>query len=195
MISGLFTQIIMFILAGAIVFTYVQPTFQSIGQIQDDIAVYKEEQEKVQVVNERLDQLVERQSLVSSTEQAELFTYVPDEVDPIIIQRDLVQIAGLSGAIFEDVSYESGGSSQRSGGGGSDATASVSGVAAHSFSLAVSGTYEQTLELLSLLERNKYPLEVTALELSPVEGGFVSASLTLTTYQLADEEAASDSAE
>lgn len=194
MISGLFTQLVMFILAGAIIFTYVQPTFQSIGQIQDDIAVYKEEREKVQMVNERLDQLVERQSLVSSTEQAELFTYVPDEVDPIIIQRDLVQIAELSGAIFEDVSYESGGSSQR-GGDGSDTIASVSGVTAHSFSLAVSGTYGQTLELLSLLERNKYPLEVTALELSPVEGGFVSASLTLTTYQLADREAASDSAE
>lgn len=185
MISGLFTQIVLITLAGAIIFTYVEPTFRSIGQIQDDITVYKEEREKVQEVNERLNELLDRKSLVSADEQERLFTYLPDTVDPIIVQRDLLEIVEQSEVIFEDVSYDSPSSAQ--GGGGTAQNTAVTGVSAHTFTLSLSGTYEQVLQLLWLLERNKYPLEITSLELSPVEGGFIGASLTLTTYELADE--------
>ena len=52
----------------------------------------------------------------------------------------------------------------------------------YSFSLSVEGTYLQLKTLFSLLEQNKYPLEVQSVDITSNEGGFLGAELTLATY-------------
>ncbi len=39
--KGLFSQIAMMILSLAIIFTYVKPVFEEIGEVQDNIGPYK----------------------------------------------------------------------------------------------------------------------------------------------------------
>lgn len=181
--QGLFTQIAMLILAVAIIITYVQPTFVRIGSVQDDIGVYEEQRSKVAAVNGQLAALVARMESVSNDDKRRLLTYLPDSVDEVAVQRDLVAIMAEAGVIYKSVSYM---------GKIEDlSTASDEKVilpAASSFELAMDGTYGQIKNFLRLLEQNQYPLEIRNLDINQLEGGFLNANVQLYTYAYKPQE-------
>lgn len=173
--KGLFTEIIMIALAVGIVFTYIKPTFAEITKTQDDIMLYRTEIEKISGVNEDLQVLVDKLRGVSELDKRKLLTYLPDQVDSIDVMRTLSFMADRSGVVLNQVSFD---------GPLPNNQYEVNEVnpVPYTFSMQVEGTYSQIKSLLSQLEQNEYPLEVQSLTISVLNGGFLSASVQITTY-------------
>lgn len=176
--KGLVTQLGMVAVSIGIVITYIQPAFGEVEDIQNNIATYKTERDKVVTVNSRLSELMSDMGSVSNDDQRRLLTYMPDSIDEIAVSRDLLLITLQAGILYKDVKY--GGLGDRKGKKGSQA-AEVSSQP-HVFMLSVEGTYEQLKNLFRLLEQNNYPLEVQEVSIGKLEGGFLSAEIRLVTY-------------
>lgn len=178
--KGLFAQIGMVVISIAIIITYVQPAFSAIGKVQDNISVYRGEREKVAQVNSQLNALIETQKSVSLVDQNRLLTYMPDpdNVDPIAIPRDLALIAVQAGVIYKEASFDGFNPAPPPGQNPKISQEPQS----YQFSFSVEGTYSQLKNLFRLLEQNNYPLEVHDLTVEKIDGGFLSATMQLTTY-------------
>lgn len=176
--KGLFTQIAMVILSIAIIITYVEPAFGDIGDVQDEIGVYREEREKVASVNAQLAGLVQRLETIPREDQRRLERYLPDEVDPIAVPRDLAILAVESGVLYKSAGFVGAESFETAP--TNDSTETFPEV--HLFTYNVEGTYGQLKELFRLMELNDYPLEVRTLSVQRIEGGFLSASMQIATY-------------
>jgi len=183
--KGLFAQIAMVVVSIAIIITYVEPAFGEIGEVQDSIAVYREEREKVSQVNAQLSSLLQTQKSVSLVDQNKLLTYMPDKenIDTIAVPRDLALIALQAGVLYRSAAFA----------GTTDAPQSTTDQAStpgaltelpkpYNFTFAVEGTYTQLKNLFRLIEQNHYPLEVTELSIQNIEGAFLSVDMQLTTY-------------
>lgn len=174
--KGLFTQIIMVVISVAIIITYIKPGLSEATSTQDDIVVYQKGTESVSEVNDQLATLVSRLEGVSVEDQRRLLTYMPDKIDHISVLRDLLLISIESGATYKNSSYSEGGKTR-------DANSpAVNMPAKNVFSLQVDGTYDQLKKLLGLMEKNDYPLEITDLNISSIEGGLMSADISLNIY-------------
>ncbi len=173
--KGLFTEIIIIGLAVGIVFTYIRPTFADITKIQDDIMLYQTEREKISGVNDTLESMLIKMEGVSANDRGKLFTYLPDQIDAIDIQRTLSFMTEDSGLILVDVSY--GGVVQSA-----ELEEDELSPIAHTFTLSTEGSYSQIKRLLSIMEQNEYPLEVISLDISVLEGGFLSAEFEIAAY-------------
>lgn len=177
--KGLFAQIAMVGLSIAIIVTYVQPAFSNIGEVQDDISVYQEEREKVVSVNSQLSSLLSRLESVSASDYRSLNTYLPNEVDPIAVPRDLALITFAAGVIYNNASFVSA-LDQNSR---DDEDNETQPPQAYVFNLSVEGTYPQLKNLFRLLEQNEYPLEVRGVSIERSEGSFLSADISIVTYE------------
>lgn len=177
--KGLFTQIGMVIISIAIIITYVQPTFAEIGESQDQISVYQQERERVAAVNQMLASYVSRLDSVASTDQQRLITYMPDEVDVVAVQRDLLFITQQAGVLYQDSDVTESRPASRS----TSRSATTDELSdQQKFSLSIEGTYDQVKEFFRLLEQNNYPLEPFGVQIKSLEGGFLSVSMDLVTY-------------
>lgn len=184
--KGLFSQIALLVIGAAIVITYIRPMFDEIQNNQDQIATYQSERGKVESFNQALADRLRIIDEVFAADRERLLTYMPDQVDPIAVMRDLESIAEANNVIVESISDN--GSLQRDRSQRSvytDANQSDSrnaGPYAYSFGMSVTGSYEQIKAMLDRLDRNQYPLQVQLLEMTGEEGGFISASLNILTY-------------
>lgn len=179
---GLLMQIAITILSVGIIVSYVKPTFDLIGKNQNQIGVYKEELVKVAEVNDKLAQLSSNVSAIDAVDQRRLLTYMPDIVDTIVVPRTLEAIAEESGVILKNVTSESETKKTSSSDTVSVVDPTIQPQAAI-FAMAVEGSYDQLKKLLQLLEQNEYPLEVTSLKITKLDGGFLAIDLTITTYR------------
>ncbi len=179
MYRGLFSQIIIILLAAGIAFSYIKPTFDDIGKMQDDITTFKTERQKVDNVNNKLSELIDRLNGVPEAEQRKLLTYIPDEVDEIAVPRVLQIIAKQSGVLFTNVTY--GGVDQKSMLSNQENAASNYPVP-HTLTVAVEGTYQQIKSMITMLEENEYPLEVSLLDITVLKDSFLAADMTIVTY-------------
>ncbi len=174
--NSFFTQIVMAALAVGIIFVYVQPTFTSIGLIQESITQYQEETSKVSEVNARLSSLVSKINSISASDMKALLTYIPDEVDEVAVSRELLIMSEEAGAYLESIKYEE--------------TVPIPAmvnessveVVRHSFSLSLIGTYVQTKTFLTFLEQNNYPLEISKMSIISSETGIITSDIEIITY-------------
>jgi hypothetical protein len=173
--KGLFTEIAMIALAIGIVVTYIRPTFADITKTQDDTLLYQTERAKIIEVNDTLENLLVTVDNVEVNDKSKLFTYLPDQVDSIAVPRTLSFMAEDAGLILIDVSY---GGVQN----GEQLEEDEFSPIAHVFSMSVEGSYTQIKRLVSMMERNEYPLEVRSLNISVLEGGFLAAEFEIATY-------------
>lgn len=184
--KGLFSHVAMIVLAIGIAFFYIQPTFSDIRDMQDDIALYQTERQKVDDVNNQLASLVSRLESVSAEDQQRLLTYIPNEVDTIEVPRLLQDLTERAGLLLENVTYEDVNNEYVS-------DAENSGITdyptPHLVNMSVQGTYGQVKQLLRLLETNDYPLEVHSLEISVLQGNFLNADLSIITFSHVPPEA------
>jgi len=176
MSSSFLTQVAMAILSAGILYLYVYPTFVNIGVLQDSITVYQKEREKVIVVNEKLADLTRKVDSITPANQAALLTYLPNVFDDVAVTRDILNIALTAEVFLRTIKYNKTVSS-----GGVNKTDTPEPVS-HSFTLSISGGYEDIKLFLSLLEQNNYPLEVRSMQLNGSEGGIMDSSMTIYTY-------------
>ena len=174
-------QIILLGLAAGIGYFYVYPTVLTIGSLQDQIADYEAEQDRIASVNTMLNSLLQESNTISAANRQKLDVYLPRSVDTIAVSRTVQAIIEQSGVIVSSV--ETAGLPPEASQNPAD-TLIISDPVSFDMSFTVSGTYEQIKGLLRLLEQNDFPLEVTALALRATNGSFLEAEVTVRTYQL-----------
>jgi hypothetical protein len=180
--KGLFSQIAIILLSGLIIFTYVKPSLLATKTIQDKITLYQQQRQKVSTVNGKLATLKSSVDTVGEDDKHRLLTYMPNTVDTIAVPRDLTFIADEAGVVVNDIKYVG----LQKPIVGEATIVSPDGVPdMHVFELSVQGSYTQIKQLLVDLEQNAYPLEVHDLKMAKREGGFLTASLKIYTYNRA----------
>ena len=175
---GLLSQIALIVVAAALTITYTKPMFTDISEVQDKISVYQTETAKVAAVNQALATLVKKVDSVSQYDQKRLLTYIPNEVDNIAVPRDIQAITADAGIVVNGINYEGAVSVPQNSG----SEGAVSALEPHAFVIEFDSSYEQLKKVLSSLEQNHYPLEVTEMDINKKEGGFVSTTLKIITY-------------
>jgi hypothetical protein len=173
--KGLFAQIITIIVSITIFTIYVRPEFGEIGSVQDSIIIYQEKREGVAAVNKELALLVSRLDSVSNTDQRKLLTYLPDVIDHILVNRDLLLISREAGVSYQTSTYLNDKKGKVQDG-------NINLPTPHMFTLSVVGTYSQLKNVLYLTEQNHYPLEVNSIDIQRLEGELLSTQITFVTY-------------
>jgi hypothetical protein len=178
--KNLFIQIAMIIISIGIIVTFVEPTFSEIGGLQDDIAVYQTERQKVSSVNAQLDSLITVLNNVATDDQRRLVTYMPDEVDTINVVRDLSLISDEAEVVYISAAYvgEATSNTEQDDSGEAEFVQPQE----YTFDLSIEGTYEQIKNLFGLLEQNNYPIDVQTLSIQMKDGGFLTADMGLSVY-------------
>lgn len=177
MLKGLFSQLIMIALAIGIVVTYVQPTFVALGETQDTVATYREEQRRIAFVNQQLDDLNSSINNLPAADIEKLDTYLPsiDEIDTVAVARDIESISAATEVDLEQVSFV-----------GIDTTTDVSTsntLIPHAYSVTIVASYEAMKDFFAALAHNNYPLEVHELTVSQTDiTNTLQAEATLVTY-------------
>lgn len=184
--KGLFSQIAMVAVSVAIIALYVEPAFSDIAGVQDNIAVYQEELQKVSMVNATLNRHIETKKSVALVDQAKLARYLPDpdDLDDIAVLRDLALISIEAGVLYKEAVFL-----------GEDVVVADQTLETDltpkampmRFSFGVEGTYGQIKNLFSLLEQNDYPIEISALSIDQIEGGFLGVEMEFVTYAYQSE--------
>lgn len=189
--KGLFTQIILVLIAVGIIITYIKPEFSSINETQNSIASYQEENSKVKEVNDELERQVSIIENISQDDYRNLLTYMPDEIDSIAVMRDLKFIAEDAGVVLSSVSDLGEVASDNSQNElyfaetfdpYAEPLVQDKKPTVHAFSLSVQGSYLQIKGLIDRFEQNNYPMVVSELEIKSSEGGFLDGSITINTY-------------
>lgn len=182
--KGLFTQIGMVIISVAIIITYVEPEFQEIAQVQDNISTYQDERARVSQVNDRLQSLANQLDNVSLSDQERLLDYMPDadQVDQVGVPRDLAIISEEAGVVFTSATFVDFEEAQTRSRGDEEIQPDV-----HTFSFIVEGTYQQIKALVSLMEQNEYPLQIQSLNVKPLDGSFLTATMQVQTFSFKSE--------
>lgn len=176
---GFFSQLMLFILSVLIIVTYIKPSLGDMKSVQDKIASYEEERQKVAAVNTTLTELKNRVMSVSADDNKRLLTYMPNTVDTLAVPRDIKAMTDAAGVIVKDIKY--GGAAQPPVG---EAAVAIDEVEpqAHSFSLTLEGSYAQLKQVFTSFEQNAYPLEVRKLTMVRQKGGFLQAMVDVQTY-------------
>jgi hypothetical protein len=175
---GLFSQIALIILSVMIVITFVKPKLEEVKAAEDSIAIYQEEQMKVETVNKKLNELKSTITAISDTDRRSLLTYMPNKVDTIAVPRDIETIVEAEGALLKNI---------RDAGEVKEAFGEVSTVptdmpVAHEFDFSIEGSYGQLKNVFASFEQNAYPLEIHELHINAQEGGFMRADGKIHTY-------------
>ncbi len=186
--TGLFSQIALIVLSLGIIFTYIKPVLGEIGTLQDNIAVYQTERQKVTDVNQKLERVSSAVNAISADDQRRLLTYIPDQVDSVAVPRDLNSIAQTAGVILSQIKYEGPQESDIASGFVDPSQMPVSAgfnefkPEAHVFTFDFEASYNQIKVVLAAIEKNAYPLEVHNMVIEQTEGGFLSVNMKLITY-------------
>jgi Tfp pilus assembly protein PilO len=176
--NSLITQALTIVIALAIVFTYIQPTFAKIQSTQEEIKVLRAERVTVESVNVKLNQLITERNRIAERDIRRLLNYLPDKVDEIKVLRDIEIMTKTPGLSLNASALKY----NTSGTGSNRAPTANTSLKEHIFSLTMLTSYEHLKTFLLLLEANHYPLEVGSLRVSPAEGGLLNVNLELVTY-------------
>ncbi len=204
--KGLFTNILLVAVSIGIFITYLQPTFAVIETDQDSIAKYEEELTKVQSVNARLNQLASVADQLSIDDRDRLYTYLPNEIDSVAVQRDLFLMAESVGIDLVGLASAVGPEGQPEAPLPEDAEAAQlerSQLVPHHFEIEFVASYDVLKSFLATLEQNHYPLQVSALTISAgteaeddngegttLSVGDLTVAMTVSTYSLTMQESA-----
>ena len=170
-------QIALFLSGVATLWFYVYPAFTDISQRQDLISEYDEAITEAEEVNQLLGNLMQQINSIAPDDQERLGTYLPMEIDPISVQRDLLAFVQRHPVSLESLSQ----------GGEPDELLESNRLAA-TFSLSVTGSYNDIKQMLAEIENNHYPLHIETLSMAATEGGFIQAEMTFVTYAYLPDE-------
>ena len=169
--ASVIVQVVLFVIALTIVWFYVYPAFTMVSEKQDRVSEYDEAIAEAQTANQLLDELLQEIQAVDPTDQEALETYLPDSIDPIVVQRDLLAFVQRRDLELENLTQTS------------EPELVEEENRYHSeFSVSVFGTYEEIKNLLADVENNSYPLHVEMAQLESVGGDSLRTDLTFITY-------------
>jgi Tfp pilus assembly protein PilO len=180
-VNSFFFQIVMAGLAIGIVVLYIQPAFVRIGTTQDAIDQYQTEIKKVSEVNNKLNELINQINTISVADQRDLLIYMPNEVDNISVSRDIYNLALASNVTLLNVDSVEDKKTTNNALESEEVVVEMLPIP-HSFSVTISGSYEDIKTFLSKLEQSNYPLEIHDLEMTASVLEELTAKMEIVTY-------------
>lgn len=187
-----FIQLGMVILAVSIFLLYIKPTVADIRATQDQVAIYQSELDRVNEVNNTLQDHINEINLLPLSGVQALERYLPITIDEIAVMRDLLLITKEVDVQVTALDY-TGSKSETADSQDSEegAVVSESGIPTL-FSLGVTASYDSFKQLLKALEVNNYRFTVESVEVTPAEDDLLTIQLSLATYALGTPTAAED---
>jgi hypothetical protein len=196
--NGLFANLLIIAISVGIFITYLRPTFAVVEANQDSITQYENEVTKVQTVNARLAKLESDADQLTSDDRNRMYTYLPNEVDIVAVQRDIYLMAQAVGIKLQDLSAAEGVTTPPPEDG---SVAERSQLLPYQFEVQFAASYDDIKKFLAALEQNHYPLHVSSLTIGGNSGsseeetenltaGMLTVTMTVTTYALVMNESA-----
>jgi len=207
--SKTLTPIVGIIVAVGLFFSYIRPTFEDIKGVQDEAARYTQAVEKASELQQRINELKQRQSSISLADLERLEALLPGRVDEVAVLIDLDAIASSHNLTLGDVevgdresdeTQEQNAQSQpgtvavpgQMAGSPDDevfsgmesAEAITSQYATLDISFSVVGTYNDFRMFLRDIERSLVLMEVTKITFTESEGDAVPFAVTVRLYSL-----------
>lgn len=172
----------MFVLSLAIIVTYIKPTLEDVGAIQEDVYEYNEIVEKASELNRQLNSLVQMEASFRGSDIQALETFLPASVDSLQVMADISNIADLNNITLVTLT-DAGSSAEDDENAGlvfvdGEAVESNNQTTTTDFELEVTGEYEDFKEFLANLSNNRYLLEISSLEFSGAAAGDASGATT-----------------
>ena len=169
--ASVLVQVTLFIIAIVVVWLYVYPSFMDISDRQDQISEYGQAIDEATQVNEMLAGLVQSIEAIPAQDRERMSTYLPSEIDPIVVQRDI--LAYVQRYPLQLLSLNQTGDVE---------TYDDAGVQIAQFSLALVGQYQDIKDMLTDIESHHYPLHLERLDIEPATGDALQVSVTFITY-------------
>lgn len=167
-------------------FWYLQPTYNEIQSIQEEIAAYDRTLSQVQQLQTELNSELEKQDAITNQQLQRLNRMLPETVDTVRYLIELDQIAAQHGMSINGVSFSGaperfGGSGGNDEGGGNDEVSnesngssnnnSVNGYNSLDTSFSVSGSYKDVQNFMRDIERSSRLMDIMSFQLSTADGG------------------------
>jgi len=164
--NKLLIQVILILTSVTIIVTYIRPAFADIALIQDDIARYNNTVSKASELNAALQDLVSTERSISPQELRSLQTYLPSQINDVLIMRDIQNIFKSINVPISTLTSVSTNAFQSTVPMVEGATGrmvpdqSTPSMIFRDFQLSFFGTYDHLKIIMQGLEINAYPLEV-----------------------------------
>jgi hypothetical protein len=174
-------QVIIFGLSLGIIFLYIQPKLVELRTVQAEVAQYSGAIENATQFANTLQSLLNVATTISRADEQAMETFLPRNIDPVEVSRDLQTIALRSGVRTQSLSYsetvvedeiqsiQDASVANTDQAGQLDRESQAFLLAQTPFAMTVEGTYEQFYRFLQSLEANVYPLTVTNITVSFTE--------------------------
>lgn len=170
-------------------FWYLQPTYNEIQSIQEEIAAYDRTLSQVQQLQSELNSELEKQDAITNQQLQRLNRMLPETVDTVRYLIELDQIAAQHGMSINGVSF-SGAPARFGGSGGNNEGGSggevsegdsnnvtnankntANGYNSLDTSFSVSGSYQDVQNFMRDIERSSRLMDIISFKLSTADGG------------------------
>lgn len=193
------TPIIGIIVAVGLFFTYVRPTFEDIKGIQDETAQYAQAIEKASELQQRINELKQRQNSIPLADLERLEAMLPDRVEEVTVLLDIDALATTHRLVLGDIKVgeeakvaSAGQHSPDGSGQPTDETGLLedpdaalrSQYTTLDMSFSVSGAYDDFRAFLAEIERSLVLMEITKIAFGASEGDAVPFTVAIRLYSL-----------
>lgn len=189
-------QILLIVIAIVIIVTAIKPKLAVVQYNQNEIAQYLSALEKASLYNQTLQELLNRASGISESDETALNRFLPDALDATIVSRDIKNIVDRNGMLLIEIETKQSDAATVASRGGSVADDGfIRGEALNSearqslnavrFVVETIGSYEQMKSMLQDFERNAYPLRLVVFSFeAPSDSDLYHYSVELETYSI-----------
>ncbi len=162
---------------------FIEPQYNEIVKLQNEILEYKEATERYTEFSSTLGAKIQQKNSRSSIDIARLNLLIPDTVDDTHVIVDIETLAKRRGMLFGNVAVE-GGDVKLEQQDSEEEGVKRDVLITNDISFEVIGTYTQFKELLRDIESSLTLFETTKITLSATEGDFQQFGITIRTYAL-----------
>lgn len=174
------TPLFLILLSGALFFMYVDPTYQTIGALREDMGQYNEALNKSKELREVRDQLLSKFNTFSLDDVNNLEKLLPDNVDNVRLIMEIDNMASQYGVVIRKVDINS--SSVNSG--QASLGLNVSDYDSMILDFVVEAPYNGFVKFLDNLTSSLRIVDVVSLSFQPSVSDFYKYSLSVKTYWL-----------
>lgn len=157
------TQAVLFIISLVIIFTYIQPTFLSIKDTQDEAFQYADAAAKASEFNKQLASLVATSNKFRQSDIDALDDYLPASIDDMSVMADVTYMTEDAGMTLTSLTSETAVEPKKKAVFAGEEKR-VKDYEHRDYTLVAEGKYTDFKKMLQIFERNKYPLEITNIE-------------------------------
>jgi len=189
-------QIILIGISLLVIFLVLQPKLTDIKAAETETASYDEAIQKADIYNQSIQALLDQTNSIPQFNIDQLYTYLPEDIDSLLVAKDIEVIITSNGAILNSIAENQPSIIDTQTFSENEAAMNASGVftdsasnannkqyVAQSFQVQFVTTYSNMKDILRDFERNAYPLRLVGFSYdADNDSDLQTFSLNLETY-------------